>query len=172
MQRLPSFNLIQRGNFLFTWPTMRSTYRSHSLLENRSLSVCGNIHGLPHAPHLWSQEVIGRLRSTGYRQRDFDKMMFCKYDSDGNLQSAVNCYVDDFLGINRHDYDAKELHDLFKWGEFGYFDLGVAQTLKGKELCFTKNESGRFVLKIAVNKFLEAVDPYVLPRVGRRNHRS
>ena len=45
-----------------------------------------------------------------------------------------------------------------------YFEPGVAQTFKGKELCFTKNESGSFVLKIAMNKFLETVDPYVLPK--------
>ena len=74
--------------------------------------LCGNIHGLPNAPHLWCQEVKGRLRGIGYRQHDFDKMMLCKYDSDDNLQSAVICYVEDFLGIHRHDYDAEGLHDL------------------------------------------------------------
>ena len=36
-----------------------------------------------------------------------------KADSvDDNLQSAVICYVEDFLGIHRHDYDAEGLHDL------------------------------------------------------------
>ena len=78
--------------------------------------VLGNIYGLPNAPYLWCQEAINRLKSIGYIQHDFDKMRFCKYDGNSVI-SLVLCYVDDFYGLHREDYDAKELHDLFRWGE-------------------------------------------------------
>lgn len=126
--------------------------------------VLGNIYGLPNAPHLWCQEVINRLLGINYKQHDFDKMMFCKYDANGDLQSAVMCYVDDFFGIHRSDYEIQELHDLFKWGELRYFQPGVPQTFKGKELCFAESKAGRFTLNITLSKFLETVDPYVLPK--------
>ena len=126
--------------------------------------VLGNIYGLPNAPYLWCCEVINRLKSLGYVQHDFDRMLFMKYDHHGDVISLVMCYVDDFFGIHRSDYEVSELHQQFKWGELRYFEDGIMQTFKGKELCFLKNSEGRYTLKVTMTKFLETVEPYVLPK--------
>ena len=81
--------------------------------------------------------------------------------------SLVMCYVDDFFGIHRSDYEVNELHQQFKWGELRYFEDGITQTFKGKELCFLKNQEWRHTLKVTMTKFLETVEPYVLPK-GRK----
>ena len=108
--------------------------------------------------------MIGRLKKIGYIQHDFDKMLFCLYDDNNQIQSLVMCYVDDFFGIYREDHQIKQLHDQFKWGELRYFEPDEPLTFKGKELCFTKNELGRFKLRVTMKKFLETVEPYVLPK--------
>ena len=40
---------------------------------------------------------MARLTSLGYTRHDFDRMLFCLYDHDGQLLSLVMCYVDDFF---------------------------------------------------------------------------
>ena len=145
--------------------TQRPPDRPHSLCWKTDIyEVTGDIYGLPNAPHLWCQEVIGRLKKIGYIQHDFDKMLFCLYDDNNQIQSLVMCYVDDFFGIHRDDHQIKELHEQFKWGELRYFEPEQPQTFKGKELCFTKNNLGRFTLRVTMKKFLETVEPYVLPK--------
>ena len=126
--------------------------------------VTGNIYGLPNAPYLWTEEVVNRLTELGYERHDFDKMLFCLHNDKEELISVVMCYVDDFYGVHREDYDPKELFDKFRWGEKSYFIENEPKTFKGKELTFVKNDQGRFVLKITMTKFLETVEPYQLPR--------
>ena len=127
--------------------------------------VTGNIYGLPNAPYLWTEEVVGRLTSLSYVRHDFDRMMFLKYDNNNNqIISLIICYVDDFFGIHRQDYEIAEVHEKFKWGELQYFELDKPQTFKGKELCYKLNKENRVTLHITMRKFLETVEPYVLPR--------
>lgn len=126
--------------------------------------VTGNIYGLPNAPYLWTEEVVARLTELGYRRHDFDRMLFCLYDSNNELVSIVMCYVDDFLGAHREDHNPEELFNKFRWGERSYFAENEPKTFKGKELTFVKNDKGRFVLNITMQKFLDTVDSYQMPR--------
>lgn len=107
-RRLPLYMARPRGPLIDLTPFWKT-----DLYE-----VLGNIYGLPNTPYC--QEVINPLKSSGYIQHDFGKMLFCKYDG-GSIISLVMCYVDDFYGLHREDYDVKELHDLFRWGELRYF---------------------------------------------------
>lgn len=126
--------------------------------------VTGNIYGLPNAPYLWTEEVVGRLTSLNYVRHDFDRMLFLKYDDCNEIMSLIICYVDDFYGIHRQDYDIGEVHQKFKWGELQFFEIDKPQTFKGKELCYKLNKENRVVLHISMKKFLETVEPYELPR--------
>ena len=132
--------------------------------KNELYQVTGNIYGLPNAPFLWMEEVVARLTALGYVRHDFDRMLFCLYGKDGQLISLVMCYVDDFFGIHREDHDPTDLFGKFRWGERSYFVENESKTFKGKELTFVKNSKGRFVLKITMQKFLDTVETYQLPR--------
>ena len=126
--------------------------------------VTGNIYGLPNAPYLWTDEVVGRLTSLNYVRHDFDRMLFLKYDNNNQIISLIICYVDDFFGIHREDYEIAEVHEKFKWGELQYFEIDKPQTFKGKELCYKLNKENRVTLHITMTKFLETVEPYVMPK--------
>ena len=132
--------------------------------KNELYQVTGNIYGLPNAPYLWTEEVVARLTELGYRRHDFDRMLFCLYDSNNQLVSLVMCYVDDFFGIHREDHNPEELFNKFRWGERSYFVENEPKTFKGKQLTFVKNDKGRFVLNITMQKFLNTIDSYQMPR--------
>ena len=85
--------------------------------------------------------------------------MFLKYNDKAEIISIVVVYVDDFIGTHRSDYNIKELHDSFSWGELSYFELDKEKTFKGKELTFTKNKIGKVTLQITMSKFLDTVEP-------------
>ena len=78
--------------------------------------------------------------------------------------TLIICYVDDFFGIHREDYEIAEVHEKFKWGELQYFEIDKPQTFKGKELCYKLNKENRVILHITMTKFLETVEPYVMPK--------
>ena len=126
--------------------------------------VTGNIYGLPSAPFQWIQEVDSRLKDLGYKNHDFDRMLYYLVNDKSEVISLVMVYVDDFLGIHREDHDPTDLFNKFRWGEKDYFVEGQPRTFKGKELTFVKNDKGRYVLKITMEKFLETVESYKLPR--------
>ena len=126
--------------------------------------VTGNIYGLPSAPFQWIQEVDARLIALNYQKHDFDRMLYYLMNERNEVISLVMVYVDDFFGVHREDHDPAPLFDKFRWGEKAYFEEGISRTFKGKELTFTKNEKGRFVLKITMDKFLETVEKYRMPR--------
>lgn len=121
--------------------------------------VLGNIYGLPNAPFLWTQHVVKILLKLGYIRHAWDCMMFLKYNDKAEIISIVVVYVDDFIGTHRSDYNIKELHDSFSWGELSYFELDKEKTFKGKELTFTKNKIGKVTLQITMSKFLDTVEP-------------
>ena len=118
--------------------------------------VKGNIYGLADAPATWANEVIGRLTGAQYRQHSFDQQVFYKV-ANGEIISIILVYVDDFIGLFRSDYDLNEIHALFRWGAFTYFEENKPVTFKGKELTMIK-KGDRFQLKITMASFINSLD--------------
>ena len=126
--------------------------------------VRGNIYGLPNAPHLWCVEIIKRLSSVDYVRLEFDKMVFLHYDQSGDIDSIITVYVDDFLGCFREDYDIKQIHKLFKWGDLKFLVPDEPYTFKGKELTIRKDPTGKYTMLITMAKFISGLEPGRLPR--------
>ena len=68
-------------------------------------------------------------------RHDFDKMLFLKYDNCNEIMSLIICYVDDFYGIHRQDYDIGEVHQKFKWGELQFFEIDTSLRLSRGRSC-------------------------------------
>ena len=126
--------------------------------------ILGNVYGLANAPALWTGEVTKRLTGLGYVRHSFDQMLFYLVNDAEQVVSLVMIYVDDFLGLHREDHDISSLQKLFKWGEIQSFGPGNKITFKGKSLEITKNEAGRYVMDISMEKFVSGLTPGVIPK--------
>ena len=126
--------------------------------------IRSNVYGLSNAPRLWTAEVIKRLKSLGYEQHCFDRMLFIKRDSNHEVVSYILVYVDDFIGSFRDDYNVQEVKDAFTWGSFEFMEPGKTYTFKGKQLTFTPLPKGRFELKIEQSDFIDTLESSSLPR--------
>ncbi|CAE7750496.1 RE2 [Symbiodinium sp. CCMP2592] len=126
--------------------------------------VCTNVYGLSNAPRLWSLTVIKRLCDLGYRQHSFDKMVFLKFNSQGELISLIIVYVDDFLGTYRSDYNVSEVHEAFKWGSLQSFEVGKPVTFKGKQITLRQRANGRHYLHVCQREFISGMASGKIPR--------
>lgn len=159
----------ERSLPLYLLPPDDGLIRKTNCWKAKAYQVTGNIYGLPNAPRLWAQEVVGRLEKCGYERHSFDKMLFMKFtkpDLEGNRQilSLILVYVDDFLGTYRQDYDPSEVYQAFKWGSINTIQENVAVTFKGKELTLLRNAKGRFTLKVTMKSFIDEIEQRSLAR--------
>ncbi|CAK9031626.1 unnamed protein product, partial [Durusdinium trenchii] len=126
--------------------------------------ILGNVYGLANAPALWTGEVSKRLLGLGYTRHVFDQMLFYLVNEANQIVSLVMIYVDDFLGLHTKDHDVSALQSLFKWGEIHTFSPDSKITFKGKTLELKKNEAGRYVMDITMEKFIQGLSPGVIPK--------
>ena len=126
------------------------------LIECELYQILGNVYGLANAPALWTGELLG----LGYTRHVFDQMLFYLVNEADQIVSLVMIYVDDFLGLHRKDHDISAL----LWGEIHTFSPDSKITFKGKTLELKKNEAGRYVMDITMEKFIQGLSPGVIPK--------
>lgn len=134
---------------------------------HRLCQKTGNVYGLSNSPRLWTRMIIKRMLNKGFKQHGFDRMLFYMHKDmpDGSFQliCMVLVYVDDFLvTYDEIAFDIKIIEEMFDWGTITRHDVKTPVNFKAKDI-ETFEADGVFKVRLTRRKFIEAMEPVVLP---------